>query len=115
MNALGTMSAAASPSDAAAAAAIVVVGAGAKLVGRRPAGRLAKRDDGVDVEGRRLGREEKDLWAGGEGQHGVFPGDSSGGGSCLAYLVVKPGCRAASRMAARSADWAKRRDIVVCG
>jgi hypothetical protein len=37
------------------------------MPGRRPAGRLAKRVAGVDVDGRRLGREEKDLVEGGKG------------------------------------------------
>lgn len=109
---LGTTSAVAVPPTAsAAAAAVVVAAAGVKALGMRSpaAGLRAKMLGGADRPGRRVGREEKDLGRCAVRQSEIPRWVWAGG--CRANLVMV-GCRATSRTAARSADWAKSRDIV---
>lgn len=104
---LGTTSAVAAAASAAAAAVVAV---GVKALGMRSpaAGLLAKMLGGADTPGRRIGRDENDLdgWSFRQSEVPRW----IGAGGCRANLDMA-GCLATSRTAARSADWAKSRDI----
>lgn len=104
---LGTTSAVAAPT---ASTADVVVAAGVKALGMRSpaAGLRAKMLGGADMPGRRVGRDEKDLFEYAFRQSRIPRWLGARG--CRANLVMA-GCLATSRTAARSADWAKSRDI----